>query len=313
MRIAVAGTSGLAQLIAHYVREETSHQLVLLSRRAQKADLLQAQPNLETRGNQIQVVDYDDLNSLEHALAGIDIIISTVSGAPQLALIKAAVNAGVRRFAPAEFEGRPSLRQDNDPLDRGRASALAYLEHYRQYFEATTVFVCGVLYERFQPGGLAAGRIGASTGLSQEGNFILDLRYMTAQVPAYDSTNQPSYLCMTAAQDAARLVVAALDMPTWPREFRMYGERLKAYDLVSIARSVRDREFYTEPTVESSQTLRYQAAIATTSADQIRLYDLAATADGQYDFSDPNLNSYFPHIRMTRFRDWLAAAWAGVP
>ncbi|KAF4314253.1 NmrA-like protein [Botryosphaeria dothidea] len=305
MRIAVAGTSGLAQLIAHYVREETSHQLVLLSRRAQ--------PNLETRGNQIQVVDYDDLNSLEHALAGIDIIISTVSGAPQLALIKAAVNAGVRRFAPAEFEGRPSLRQDNDPLDRGRASALAYLEHYRQYFEATTVFVCGVLYERFQPGGLAAGRIGASTGLSQEGNFILDLRYMTAQVPAYDSTNQPSYLCMTAAQDAARLVVAALDMPTWPREFRMYGERLKAYDLVSIARSVRDREFYTEPTVESSQTLRYQAAIATTSADQIRLYDLAATADGQYDFSDPNLNSYFPHIRMTRFRDWLAAAWAGVP
>lgn len=210
---------------------------------AQKADLLQAQPNLETRGNQIQVVDYDDLNSLEHALAGIDIIISTVSGAPQLALIKAAVNAGVRRFAPAEFEGRPSLRQDNDPLDRGRASALAYLEHYRQYFEATTVFVCGVLYERFQPGGLAAGRIGASTSLSQEGNFILDLRYMTAQVPAYDSTNQPSYLCMTAAQDAARLVVAALDMPTWPREFRMYGERLKAYDLVSIARSVRGKNY----------------------------------------------------------------------
>lgn len=199
----------------------------------------QAQPNLEARGYQIQVVNYDDLNSLEHALAGIDIMISTVSGPPQLALIKASVNAGVRRFAPAEFEGPPSLRQNNDPLDRGRASALAYLQHYRSYFEATTVFVCGVLYERFQPGGLAAGRLGSSTGVGQEGHYILDLRYMTAQVPAYDSANNPSYVCMTAAQDAARLVVAALDMPTWPAEFRMCGERLKVYDLVSIARSVR--------------------------------------------------------------------------
>ncbi|KAL1630492.1 hypothetical protein SLS56_004892 [Neofusicoccum ribis] len=305
MRIAVAGTSGLAQLIAHYVREETSHQLVMLSRKAQ--------PSLDARGYQVQVADYDDLNSLEHALAGIDIIISTVSGPSQLALIKAAVNAGVRRFAPAEFEGPPSLRQNNDPLDRGRASAMAYIDHYRSYFEATTVFVCGILYERFQPGGLAAARIGASTGVSQEGNYILDLRYMTAQVPAYDSTNQPSYVCMTAAQDAARLVVAALDMPTWPPEFRMCGERIKVYDLVAIARGVRGREFFAEPAVESSQTLRYQAALASTQAEQLRLHNLAATADGQHDFSDTNLNSYFPHIRMTRFRDWLTAAWAGVP
>ncbi|EOD45575.1 putative isoflavone reductase family protein [Neofusicoccum parvum UCRNP2] len=264
MRIAVAGTSGLAQLIAHYVREETSHQLVMLSRKAQ--------PSLDARGYQVQVANYDDLNSLEHALAGIDIIISTVSGPSQLALIKAAVNAGVRRFAPAEFEGPPSLRQNNDPLDRGRASAMAYIDHYRSYFEATTVFVCGILYERFQPGGLAAARIGASTGVSQEGNYILDLRYMTAQVPA-----------------------------------------IKVYDLVAIARSVRGREFFAEPAVESSQTLRYQAALASTQAEQLRLHNLAATADGQHDFSDTNLNSYFPHIRMTRFRDWLTAAWAGVP
>ncbi|KAL1649279.1 hypothetical protein SLS58_001854 [Diplodia intermedia] len=305
MRVAVAGTSGLAQLIAHYVREETSHQLVLLSRKAQ--------PSLESRGYQTQVVSYDDLSSLEHALAGIDIVISTVSGPPQLALIKASVNAGVRRFAPAEYEGPPSLRQDNDPLDRGRASALAYLQHYRQYFEATTVFVCGIFYERFQPGGLAAGGLGSSTGVGQEGHYILDLRFMTAQVPAYDSANRPSFVCMTAAQDAARLVVAALDMPTWPPEFRMCSERLKVYDLVSIARSVRGREFYTEPTVESTQTLRYKASLASTQTEQLRLQNLAATADGQHDFTDANLNSFFPHIRMTRFRDWLASAWAGVP
>lgn len=32
MRIAVAGTGGLARLIAHYIAEETSHQVVFLSR-----------------------------------------------------------------------------------------------------------------------------------------------------------------------------------------------------------------------------------------------------------------------------------------
>ncbi|OMP87874.1 hypothetical protein BK809_0007965 [Diplodia seriata] len=136
---------------------------------------------------------------------------------------------------------------------------------------------------------------------------------MTAQVPAYDSANRPSFVCMTAASDAARLVVAALDMPTWPPEFRMCSERLKVYDLVSIARSVRGREFYTEPTIESTQTLRYKASLASTQTEQLRLQNLAATADGQHDFTDANLNSFFPHIRMTRFRDWLASAWAGVP
>lgn len=39
MRVAVAGTSGLAQLIAHYVREETSHQLVMLSRKVSAAGI----------------------------------------------------------------------------------------------------------------------------------------------------------------------------------------------------------------------------------------------------------------------------------
>lgn len=32
MRVAVAGTGGLARLIAHYIDEDTSHQVVFLSR-----------------------------------------------------------------------------------------------------------------------------------------------------------------------------------------------------------------------------------------------------------------------------------------
>ncbi|KAF2140639.1 uncharacterized protein K452DRAFT_351861 [Aplosporella prunicola CBS 121167] len=304
MRIAIAGTSGLGQLIAHYIRQDTSHQLVFISRTPQ--------PALVASGYQVQPVNYADPSTLAHALAGIDVVISTVSGTSQLALIKAAVSSGVRRFAPAEFEGCPSLRTANDPLDRGRASALAYIQHYKPYFEATTVFVCGVLYERFQQGGLAASCLGSSTGVAEEGDYMMNLRYMTAQVPAFGSANQLSHVCMTAAQDVGRLVVAALDMPSWPPELRMHGERLKVYDLITIARQTRRRDFYTEPAIESTQTLKYQEAVASTEVEKLRLQNLIATAEGQHDFSDPNLNQYFPQIRMIKFQDWLAANWVNV-
>jgi len=90
---------------------------------------------------------------------GVDTIISTVTGNAQLRLIEAAVACRVRRFAPAEFEGQPGLRAQGDPLDRGRAAALALLQHYRGHIQST-VFVCGILYERFAVEGMRKHGIG---------------------------------------------------------------------------------------------------------------------------------------------------------
>lgn len=74
---------------------------------------------------------------------GVDTVISTVTGSPQLRLIEAAVQCRVRRFAPAEFEGQPGLRSTIEVLDRGRNAALALLQHYTGYIQYT-VFVCGI-------------------------------------------------------------------------------------------------------------------------------------------------------------------------
>jgi hypothetical protein len=104
---------------------------------------MQHQSALIAQGYQCQVVDYDDPSSLQHALLGVDTVISTVTGSPQLRLIEAAVQCRVRRFAPAEFEGQPGLRAQNDVLDRGRNAALALLLHYQGYIQYT-VFVCGI-------------------------------------------------------------------------------------------------------------------------------------------------------------------------
>ncbi|KAL9054715.1 MAG: hypothetical protein Q9162_003995 [Coniocarpon cinnabarinum] len=190
-------------------------------------------------------VDYKSRKSLEFALRGVDVVISTVPGTVQIRLIDAAIKVGVKRFAPAEFEGRPSRRAEDNPinrsLDRGKSAVLAHLRQHRRDIEST-VIVCGVLYERFSPGGLQCHRMGASTGLVQEGNFMIDVRQMQAQVPYKNSAGQQVNLCLTAAQDVGRFVArsVAISQP-WPPELIVHGERVTSYELLSMVGRARDK------------------------------------------------------------------------
>lgn len=194
---------------------------------------MQAQPQLAALGYQVLLVDYNDVETLKFALRGIDTVISTVTGPNQIELIHAAVAARVRRFAPAEFEGLAQYRSLNDPLDRHRTLALSWLQHYAQNIQSTK-FVCGILYERFQPGGLHHSRMGITSGFGAEGAYIMNCREMSAQVPAYNSNNVPNVtIVMTAAQDVARFVTKAVDMQQWPAELSMYGQQVQVKDLVA--------------------------------------------------------------------------------
>lgn len=169
-------------------------------------------------------------------------MISTVTGHPQLRLIEAAVHCRVRRFAPAEFEGQPGLRPPNDILDRGRSSALELLDHYKHYIQST-VFVCGVLYERFSVNGMASHRIGSSTGYGNEGDYIANARCMTSNAPIYDAAQNLSCLCVTSAYDVAQFVVRALDLPEWFPEMSMCGERMTVLSLLETIRACRSMPY----------------------------------------------------------------------
>ena len=184
------------------------------------------------------VVNYEDQDDLLFKLAGVDTVVSTVSGGPQMALIEAAASVGVRRFAPAEFTGSSVLRPTVDPLDRGQRAAIARLQFHKPQGMAYTVFSCGILYERFGPGGTWSSNIGYISGVGEEGGYIFNMRTMKAQVP-HDQARQPAMLCMTSAQDVGHFVVAALDLLEWPSELRMGGERMSASDIVDIAEYIR--------------------------------------------------------------------------
>ncbi|KAF2203217.1 NAD(P)-binding protein [Delitschia confertaspora ATCC 74209] len=307
MRIAVAGTCGLALIIAREIQEKTTHQLLILSRNHQ--------PGLISQGYQCQIVDYNDPGSIQHSLMGVDTVISTVPGNAQIRLIEAAVHCRVRRFAPAEFEGRPALRIPNDPLDRGKKVALSTLHRYRANIQST-VFVCGIFYERFSVNGLASHRIGVHLGFSNEGDYIVDARNMTAQAPVYDPAGNMATLCMTSAYDVGQFVVKALDLPQWPAELFVCGEKLTVNQLVNTIKQCRGRDF-TNVQYHNLETLRYELTLAQMAGDvqqQKRLFTLIATVEGRYTFQAPTFpNTQFPNFYPRRFRDWFLQNWAGVP
>lgn len=155
------------------------------------------------------VVNYDSQDELRFSLRGIDLVISTVSGAPQINLIDAAAHSGVRRFVPAEFEGplarRPRHARD-DPLDRGKAASLERLRHWQNQRRCEmrfTVFTCGVFYERFARGGLASVDVGASTGINYQGSYLMDIESSTAEIVARTSSSGrdvPIYLSLLSIQ-----------------------------------------------------------------------------------------------------------------
>jgi hypothetical protein len=247
---------------------------------------------------------------------GVHTIISTVTGAAQLELLKAAVYVGVRRFAPAEFDGPPGIRPDEDPLDRGKKNMRAWLDVYSDRIQYT-VFICGVLYERFAPGGLHAHRLGLRTEAGGEGDFIINLRNLTATAPFFNVNDEPVTMCLTAAQDVARLVVRSLDLRSWPRELVMAGEKLTAAELVTICLRVRGRTrlnnliTYTAPTlVQEVQA----AALANDAPRMMRVQEHVGLVARRYVYRRPgNLRESNPDVVMIRFEDWLRHAWDGVP
>jgi hypothetical protein len=195
-------------------------------------------PGLTAKDWQVLVVDYNNSSDLRFKLAGVDTVISTVSGTAQLNLIEAAASARVRRFVPAEFGGPPALRLQGDMLDNQRRAAILRLSQLEGTGMKFAVFTCGIFYERFAPGGMASSQIGVNSSIGQEGDYIMNVRRRTAQLPYNDDDGRSARICMTGARDVAQFVVAALSLPSWPREFRMRGERMSVREVVAIAERV---------------------------------------------------------------------------
>ncbi|KAA8565077.1 hypothetical protein EYC84_010834 [Monilinia fructicola] len=218
MRIAIAGSGGLARILAHHINE-TVHPFIILSR--------EARPDLEVLGYQVTVVNYDNQDDLRFHLRGIDIVISTVSGISQINLIDAAANSRVQCFVPADYQDKLGGRPTNDPLDHGRAASIERLRHWAHHPRHRmryTIFACGVFYE---------------------GSYLMNMETNAAEIVEYSTAGYPISVSMTSAHDLARFIVAALDLDQriWPIEFRMQGDRKTVTEIVQYAEAVKGQPF----------------------------------------------------------------------
>lgn len=184
-------------------------------------------------------MSYTSTSDLQFKLAGVDTVVSTVSGEAQLKLIDAAAAARVRRFVPAEFGGPPALRPSDDILDNERRRALLRLAQLESTGMRFCVFTCGIFYERFGPGGLGHSQLGLSSGLGSEGSYLMDYRRMTARLPPNNTDGHSAKVSMISVKDLAHFIVASFALSTWPREFRVRGDRMSVRELVTVAESVR--------------------------------------------------------------------------
>lgn len=254
MKIAIAGTNGLAQFVAYYLSQLTSHNFVFLTRTVRScifrqnhlANLIQPNPGLKEREWQVLVVDYDDPPALTYTLRGVDLVISTINGNPQLALLNAAAAAQVRHIIPSGFSGpeqcaaQSTIRTDwQDLMDRLRFHEAKSMLRY-------TIFTCGVFYEQFGPGGLNALQISTfnnhHASIGEEGDLLIDFRAGKATTPVIPN-GEEAIICMTSARDVARYVVAALQayegLSIWPQEFKFCTERFTMTELVALCSRVK--------------------------------------------------------------------------
>ncbi|KIN05774.1 hypothetical protein OIDMADRAFT_114058 [Oidiodendron maius Zn] len=304
MRIAIAGSGGLARIFAYHI-SQTAHQFIILSRTPQ--------PVLTAFDYQVVVVDYDDQEDLRYNLQGIDLVISTVSGNAQINLIDAAANTRVRRFVPSEFEGPPSRQNPSDALDRGKAVSRDRLRYWLQRTNMkSTVFSCGVFYERFTRGGLASMGIGESTGVYYQGSYLMDIEQGTAEIVERNTSGHLIYVSMISVNDVGRFLAAAIELGIrdWPNEFRMAGDRRTVSEILSWAEAVRGAQFSTDVirARDLNQHLDY-AVYHQDYAREARVRELIATEQRRYDFTNPNLNSLVD-IQPQSFWNWLTETWS---
>lgn len=208
-------------------------------------------PEFEELGVQVAVVDYANAQELRYILKGVDLLISTVREETiQINLINAARHARVHTFVPAEFEGALAQRPtSNDSFDHGSSRVRHYLinssspsppstnHHHTQHQGRPlqyTIFSCGVLYERFAPGGLGRFNMGHSANMWNPGDYLLNIETAQAEIVLRNAQGRPVVLSMTSVYDVARFVAAAVEigLDRWPREFRMRGDQLSLQQIV---------------------------------------------------------------------------------
>lgn len=307
--VALAGaTTGLGlTVLRHFATNRSNHTIVLFSRTPQRY--------WTARGIDVRIVDYTSHASVVQALKGVHTVLSLIGGNAealrnsQLALIAAAKEAGVQRFAPSEFAGPGGGYEidlyagKGEVWDAVRASGMEY-----------TRFVCGLFMSVLatstpKPVTLVGEAEGARSGEEEAlaglrpWNFVINMRAGTADLPGDGSAE----VMFTDMRDVARFTVAALDLEAWPEELYMYGSVISWRKALVIVERVQGREFL----VKENSVQELEAGCEDPGKrfyNQVRL----ALIKGWVVGDGHSLNDMFPNVRPVTVESFVEKWWSGV-
>ncbi|KAF2222699.1 hypothetical protein BDZ85DRAFT_131229 [Elsinoe ampelina] len=304
--VAFAGAStGLGLTVLNtFLSIPNAHKLVLLSR--------SASPSLTARGVDVRPVDYTSHSSLTFALTGVHTILSFIGSmdtsvveTAQLALIAAAKEAGVKRFAPSEYAA-----SSNEGIDAYAVKARVWQALKRSGLEYTK-FSCGLFMnilgtgtpKDVSEGSWAATGEEEALGALRPWDFVIDKRRGTADLPGNGDTK----MALTSTEDIGRFVLKALDLDAWPEELGMKGDLKTFNELVELLEKAQERKFLVRHNSVAEMQEQIQRDESTRFYNQVRV----VIAEGNFKVPD-TLNKAFPDIKPTTAEEYIEKWWGGV-
>ncbi|KAK0943877.1 hypothetical protein LTR29_004642 [Friedmanniomyces endolithicus] len=291
-------------------KSTTPYKFVLLSR--------SDKPELAALGIEVRPVDYTDHVQLVACLRDVHTVLSVIGGSveaikdAQLALLAAAQEAGVKRFAPSEYAGT-----SNDTIDlyHGKAEVWTAAKAVAQKtgMEVTS-FQCGIFMSTFATGttkpvtevgkreGAKTGEEDALAGL-RPWNFVVNMRAGTADLPG-DGT---APIVFTETRDIATFVYHALSLEQWPEVMGMRGDVKSYRDVLCIIERVQGRGFLVKENSMDEMRARAAGDSGKVFYNQVRI----ALVEGWGEVPD-TLNRAFPDVKPVTCVEFMEKWWQGV-
>ncbi|KAK7229823.1 hypothetical protein V2G26_001993 [Clonostachys chloroleuca] len=277
VKVAIAGAAGeLGREILDGIVERQKHEIIALVRR---------DPSLlpQLQGVTWTQTSYESESELVQLLKGVDILLCVFAvhrdpgNATQKMLIDAAIKAGVRRYAPAEWATSMKLDAHLDlaPWNAGKVEIRCYLQQLNREKKVLE-------YSCFQVG-ILMDYLGHPHRVSKYLTTMpvtVDIEKCHALVLSGSLTDKITF---TAARDIGKVVARAIEYEgEWPLIGGVSGNQISFEDLIRIGERVRGTRF----TIENLEQKDLEAG------------ELKTTTSSEYPFL------IFQKARSSPFQSW---------
>ncbi|GME49632.1 hypothetical protein A1O9_00362 [Neofusicoccum parvum] len=308
VNVAVAGGTGsVGRTLVEALQAHPKHNTIVLTRKDPGKDI----------GAPVVEVNYNDVESLKDILEkhNIDTVISTISilgereGNGQINLIKAAAKSSVtKRFAPSEW-GIPYPEEDGKNMPLVKYKLLA-ADELRKTDLKWTKFSNGFFLDYF-------GMPHVKSYLMRQ-TFSIDIENKAAAIPGTGNEK----VDFTYTFDVAKFVVASLDLPEWPEDSLIIGDKKTFNEVLKIAEEARGSKFTVayDP-LEKLERFEITELPAHHAAYQFVpkevLQPMTATfgqwtAKSLFDMPyEKSLNVRLPDIKTVSVKELIGQAWGG--